>query len=71
MKFIKDMLSRLAMMCRLEIAMVNEIEEQATRIKALEENRKMKDAAIQDLTRRIQQLELIQRQNNPVLHPQK
>lgn len=67
MKTIKDMLSRLAMMCRLEVAIVAEMEKQESRIKALEENRKVKDQTILDLTRRVQQLELILRQSNPML----
>lgn len=69
MKTIKDMLSRLAMMCRLEVAIVSELEKQDSRIKALEENRKIKDQTILEQQKRIQQLELILRQNNPMMTP--
>lgn len=69
MKTIKDMLSRLAMMCRLEVAIVSEMEKQEARIKALEENRKVKDQTILELTRKVQELTLIIRQNNPMMTP--
>lgn len=69
MKTIKDMLSRLAMMCRLEVAIVSEMEKQEARIKALEENRKVKDQTILELTRKVQELTLIIRQNNPMMNP--
>lgn len=67
MKTIKDMLSRLAMMCRLEVAIVSEMEKQDARIKALEENRKVKDQTILELTKQVQELRLILRQSNPML----
>lgn len=69
MKTIKDMLSRLAMMCRLEVAIVSEMEKQEARIKALEENRKVKDQTILELTRKVQEHSLIIRQNNPMMTP--
>lgn len=69
MKTIKDMLSRLAMMCRLEVAIVSELEKLEARVKALEENRKIKDQTILEQQKRIQQLELILRQSNPMMSP--
>ena len=64
MKTIKDMLSRLVLMCRLENAIVSELEKLAVRVYALEENRKLKDATIQHHTDQLQRHELILRQNN-------
>lgn len=49
MKNIRDLLSRLGLLCRLETAIVDELERLNGRIYALEENRKLKDAAILDL----------------------
>lgn len=48
---IRDMLARLGLMCRLETAIVDELERLNTRVYALEENRKLKDAAILKLER--------------------
>lgn len=62
MKTIKDMLSRLALMCRLEVAIVSEMEKLASRVLALEENRKVKDATILQQTKDIQELRLMLRQ---------
>lgn len=58
---IKDLLSRLTMMCRLEVAIVKELETQSARIKALEENRKLKDATILRLEKKVSDLELMLR----------
>ena len=58
---IKDLLSRLGLMCRLEYAIVKELEDQAARIKALEENRKLKDATILKLQQEIGEMKLILR----------
>lgn len=49
MKNILDLLSRLGLLCRLETAIVNELEALNARVYALEENRKLKDAAILQL----------------------
>lgn len=46
MKNIKDLLSRLGLLCRLEAAIVQELEDINKRLYALEENRKQKDAAM-------------------------
>ena len=62
MDTIKDMLSRLALMCRLEVAIVSELEKLGSRVTALEENRKLKDAAIKQLTTEVQELRLMLRQ---------
>lgn len=48
MKTIKDMLSRLALFCRLEVAIVSELEKLNDRVAALEANRELKDAAIKE-----------------------
>lgn len=58
---IKDLLSRLGLLCRLEYAIVKELEDQNTRIKALEENRKLKDATILKLQQEIGEMKLILR----------
>ena len=68
MKTIKDMLSRLAMMCRLEVAIVAELEKLESRVKSLEETVKTKSQTILDQQKRIQQLELLARQKNPMLN---
>lgn len=64
MKTIKDMLSRLALMCRLEVAIVSELEKLEARVKALEANRELKDATILDHTKTIQEHALLLRQLN-------
>lgn len=53
---IRDLLSRLGLLCRLETAIVEELERLGGRVYALEENRKMKDAAILDMKKEIQKL---------------
>lgn len=64
MKTIKDMLSRLALFCRLEIAMVSELEELNERVASLEANRKVKDATILEHTKQLQEHALILRKLN-------
>lgn len=64
MKVIKDMLSRLVLMCRLENAIVSELEKLSSRVYALEENRKLKDATIQSHSDKLQRLEIVVRQGN-------
>lgn len=49
MKNIRDLLARLGLLCRLETAIVNKLEEIDRRLYALEENRKLKDPAILQL----------------------
>ena len=49
MKNILDLLSRLGLLCRLETAIVKELESLSARVYALEENRKLKDSAILQL----------------------
>lgn len=50
---IRDMLARLGLLCRLETAIVDELERLNSRVYALEENRKLKDAAILKLEKDI------------------
>lgn len=59
MKNIKDLLSRLGLLCRLEAAIVAELEDINKRLYALEENRKLKDAAILTLREEVSNLKLI------------
>lgn len=61
MQIIKDLLSRLTMFCRLEVAMVKEIESQDSRIRVLEENRKAKDQTILMLQKEVAELKLMLR----------
>lgn len=62
MNNIKDLLSRLALLCRLESAIVAELESINSRLYALEENRKLKDAAIIDLKKEVGDIKLTLRQ---------
>lgn len=62
MKNIKDLLSRLSLMCRLEAAIVAELESINQRLYALEENRKLKDAAIIDIKKDLGEVKLTLRQ---------
>lgn len=62
MKNIRDMLSRLGLMCRLESAIVDQLERHDVRLYALEENRKLKDADLLDLKKEVQELRLAVRQ---------
>ena len=61
METIKDLLSRLTLFARLETAIVTELESQAARIKALEENRKLKDQTIINLQKEVAELRLMLR----------
>lgn len=58
MKNIRDLMSRLGLLCRLESAIVDELERHDTRLYALEENRKLKDAEILALKKEVQDLRL-------------
>lgn len=58
MKNIRDLLARLGLLCRLETAIVDELDRLNVRVYALEENRKLKDAAITTLTKEVQALRL-------------
>ena len=58
MKNIRDLLARLGLLCRLEAAIVDELDRLNVRVYALEENRKLKDAAITRLTKEVQDLRL-------------
>lgn len=60
---IKDLLSRVTLFCRLEVAIVKELENLSARCAALEENRKMKDATILKLEKKVSDLELMLRSN--------
>ena len=62
MKNIKDLLSRLGLMCRLEAAIVEELERINQRLYALEENRKLKDASIIDIKKDLGEVKLTLRQ---------
>ena len=65
MKTIKDMLSRVALFCRLEVAIVAELEKLSQRVYALEEQLKLKDAAIRHLREQLQNHDLVLRQRTP------
>lgn len=62
MNNIKDLLSRLTMMCRLEKAIVEELERINSRLYALEENRKLKDGAIAAINKDLGEIKLTLRQ---------
>lgn len=62
MNNIKDLLSRLTMMCRLEKAIVDELERINSRLYALEENRKLKDGAIAAINKDLGEIKLTLRQ---------
>lgn len=62
MKNILDLLSRLTMMCRLEKAIVDELERINSRLYALEENRKLKDGAIAAINKDLGEIKLTLRQ---------
>lgn len=61
MKNVKDLLARLGLLCRLESAMVAVLEEQESRIRKLEENAKLKDAAILKLQKDVGELNVLLR----------
>lgn len=56
MEQIKEIISELKLHLRLDVAMCDKLEEIERRLYALEENRKLKDAAIQSLERRYSEL---------------
>lgn len=58
MKNVRDLMSRLGLLCRLESAIVDELERHDTRLYALEENRKLKDADLLSLKKEVQDLRL-------------
>lgn len=58
MKNVRDLMSRLGLLCRLESAIVDELERHHTQLYALEENRKLKDAEILRLKTELQDLRL-------------
>ena len=59
METIKEMISGCVLFVRTLQAIAAELEEQSRRIKALEENRKQKDAAISKLTQEVATLRLL------------
>ena len=61
MEQIKEMLSQLTLFVRTMHAFSLELEEQDKRIKALEENRKLKDGAITRLEKDVSTLKLLAR----------
>ena len=58
---IKEMLEQVTLFVRTLHAMAQELENQDTRIKALEENRKLKDATITKLQQEVATLKLLAR----------
>lgn len=58
MKNVRDLMSRLGLLCRLESAIVDELERHEARLYALEENRKLKDSEILSLKKEVQDLRL-------------
>lgn len=58
MKNVRDLMSRLGLLCRLESAIVDELERHDARLYALEENRKLKDADLLALKKEVQDLRL-------------
>lgn len=61
METIKELLSQVTLFVRTLHAIAMELEEQDKRIKALEENRKMKDKTISNLTQEVATLKLLAR----------
>ena len=59
MKNLRDLISRLGLLCRLESAIVEELERHESRLYALEENRKLKDAELLRLGREVQDLRMV------------
>lgn len=64
MKTIKDMLSRVALFCRLESAIVSELEEINKRLYKLEANREIKDAELKRHTTQLQNHDIMLRKLN-------
>ena len=66
MEYIKQLIGEVLTFCKLEKAMVDMLEEHQRRIYALEENRKLKDAAILDLQQEVKRLKLMLREKQTV-----
>lgn len=63
MKNVRDLLARLSLLCRLEAAIVDELDRLNERVYALEENRKLKDASIVQIHKDIGEMKMILRNN--------
>lgn len=61
MEQIKDLLARIVDHCRLEVAIVKELEEIQHRLYALEENRKVKDKSIELIQKDVSSIKLLMR----------
>lgn len=66
MQTIKELISQVTLFVRTLHAIAAELEEQASRIKALEENRKIKDAEISRLRQELAMLKLTLRRKDDV-----
>ena len=66
MEYIKQLIGEVMTFCKLEKAMVDMLEEQQRRLYALEENRKLKDAAILDLQQEVKRLKIMLREKQTV-----
>lgn len=62
MRNLRELVQEFAHRMRLEVAIVDELDEHSRRLYALEENRKLKDSAIIELRSNVQRLELLVRQ---------
>lgn len=65
METIKEMIAGVKFFGKTLFAMALELEKQDQRIKALEENRKQKDAAILDLQKKLAMVKLLDRKKVP------
>lgn len=65
METIKEMIAAVRMFGKTLFAMALEMESQDKRIKALEENRKQKDAAILELQQKVATIKLLDRKKVP------
>lgn len=65
MQTIKDLLSRVTLFARLETAICAELEKHDSRLKALEEHRKLKDKTILSLQKEVQELRLLVQRSAP------
>ena len=65
METIKEMIAGVKFFGKTLFAMALELENQDTRIKALEENRKLKDAAILELQKKLAMVKLLDRKKVP------
>lgn len=66
MEYIKQLIGEIMTFCKLEKAMVDMLEEHQRRLYALEENRKLKDAAILDLQQEVKRLKMLLREKQTV-----